>query len=336
MAYTIFYYGGRGKEKMFLKVEGLSKIYDNKRVVDKVSFQADKASMTCILGPSGSGKTTILRCLGGFENPEEGKVILDGREILDLSPEERPISTVFQSYGLFPHKSVIENVIYGLKFRGFARQEALKEGRQVLDMVGLKDYDKRRIDQLSGGEQQRVALARSLVVKPDLLLLDEPFSNLDARLKLIMREEVQRIQKIFNITTIFVTHDQEDAFSVADQIILMNKGRLEQISPPMEIYNQPKGEFPLEFVGRSNIRADNGEIKFIRPEEIKIYPRPGDNTIEGRIDKRIFKGAITEYHIDTDNGRLIAIELSGNRIYNEGDRVYLEFQYKTIKGKNIR
>ncbi|MSU02992.1 ABC transporter ATP-binding protein [Tissierella pigra] len=315
---------------MFLTVSGLTKIYGDKKVVDNVSFEAEKGSITCILGPSGSGKTTILRCLGGFENPESGNVIIDNREILSLSPEERPISTVFQSYGLFPHKSVIENTIYGLKFKKVTRKEAIKEGQEILEIVGLKGYDNRRINQLSGGEQQRVALARSLVVKPNLLLLDEPFSNLDAKLKLVMREEIQKIQKTFNITTIFVTHDQEDAFSVADQIILMNKGRIEQISSPMDIYNYPKGEFPLQFIGRSNIKSTNEKVEFVRPEEIKLHDNPKENTMEGIIEKRVFKGAIVEYHISTKDANLIAIELSKDKVYNEGSIVYLEFEYKVI------
>lgn len=287
-------------------------------------------NFSCILGPSGSGKTTILRCLGGFENPESGSVILDNKEMLNLSPEERPVSTVFQSYGLFPHKSVIENVIYGLKFKGISRKKAIKEGQEILELVGLKGYDNRRINQLSGGEQQRVALGRSLVVKPDLLLLDEPFSNLDAKLRLVMREEIQRIQKAFNITTIFVTHDQEDAFSVADKIILVNKGKIEQMSSPTDIYNYPKGEFPLNFIGRANIKGINGQAEFVRPEEIKLYDKPMKNAIEGRIKKRIFKGAIVEYHISVKDAEFIAIELSGDRMYNENEIIYLEFKYKAI------
>lgn len=316
---------------MYLKVCNLTKIYGNKRVVDNVSFMAKKGSMTCILGPSGSGKTTILRSLGGFESPDSGSIILDDREILGLGPEERPISTVFQSYGLFPHKSVIENTIYGLKFKKISKKEAVKQGYKILDMVGLKGYENRRINQLSGGEQQRVALARSLIVKPDLLLLDEPLSNLDAKLRLVMREEIQKIQKIFNITTIFVTHDQEDAFSVADQIILINEGKIEQISSPMEVYNHPNGKFPLEFIGRTNIKNTNGQLEFVRPEEIKIYDEPLKNTIKGRIKKRIFKGAIVEYHISVEDSDLIAIELSKGKIYDENHIVYLEFLYKKIK-----
>lgn len=315
---------------MYLTVSNLTKVYGGKKVIDNVSFQAEKGSMTCILGPSGSGKTTILRCLGGFENPESGNMILDHREILKLSPEERPISTVFQSYGLFPHKSVIENTIYGLKFKKVPKKEAIQAGQEILEMVGLKGYDHRRIDQLSGGEQQRVALARSLVVKPNLLLLDEPFSNLDAKLKLVMRDEIQRLQKAFNITTIFVTHDQEDAFSVADQIILVNNGEIEQISSPLEIYNHPKREFSLQFIGRSNIKKRNGKVQFVRPEEIKIHDKPQRNTIEGTVEKRIFKGAFIEYHLSTKDDKLIALELSKNKIYNQDDIVYLEFKYKAM------
>lgn len=308
---------------MFLKVSNLTKIYGNKKAVNEVSFQCEKGSMTCILGPSGCGKTTILRCLGGFENPDNGNIILNGKNIVNLNPEERPISTVFQSYGLFPHKSVIENVIYGLKFKGYSKSEAIKEGSKMLDIVGLSSYENRRITELSGGEQQRVALARSLVVKPDLLLLDEPFSNLDAKLRLTMREEIQRIQKTFDITTIFVTHDQEDAFSVADQIVLMNEGKIEQISNPIDIYNNPNGEFPLHFIGRSNIYKKNGSIRFVRPERVEIYGNKKENTIEGKVINRIFKGHIVEYHLKVDSKEIIAIELSSETMYDIGDRVHI-------------
>lgn len=316
---------------MYLEVSKLNKIYGDVRAADNVNFLAKKGSISCILGPSGSGKTTVLRCIGGFEKIDSGNIILDGREISSLSPEERPISTVFQSYGLFPHKSVLENTIYGLKFKKMGKKEAIKEGLETLEIVGLKGYENRRIDQLSGGEQQRVALARSLVVKPELLLLDEPFSNLDAKLKLVMREEIQRIQKLFDITTIFVTHDQEDAFSVADQIILMNRGRVEQISEPREIYKKPKGEFPLNFIGRANIRRKDGQVKFVRPEDISIHQEKAPGRVQASIKKTIFKGAIREYYMLVEDEELIAIELSGDKFYEKDDIVYLEFDYKDIK-----
>ncbi len=316
--------------KIFLEVSNLSKIYGEKKAIDGISFSLEKGSMTCILGPSGCGKTTILRCLGGFEEPDGGSIVLDGRDILSLNPEERPTSTVFQSYGLFPHKSVIDNVVYGLKFKKYSKKKALEEGLEILQMVGLSDYENRRIQELSGGEQQRVALARSLVVKPDLLLLDEPFSNLDAKLRLTMREEIQRIQKNFNVTTIFVTHDQEDAFSVADNIILMNKGKIEQISNPIDIYKHPNGKFPLHFIGRSNIRKEDKGVEFVRPEAIEISKMPGEDLKEARILKRIFKGPIVEYIVDLKGESLVAIELSSREMYEVGDRVFLDFKIKTI------
>lgn len=308
---------------MFLEVANLSKIYGGKKAVDNISFQCEKGSITCILGPSGCGKTTILRCLGGFEQPDCGEISLDGKNIVDESPEERPTSTVFQSYGLFPHKSVMENVVYGLKFKKYKKDQALEAGRETLRIVGLEGYDDRRINQLSGGEQQRVALARSLVVKPDLLLLDEPFSNLDAKLRLTMREEIQRIQKTFNITTIFVTHDQEDAFSVADNIILMNRGRIEQVANPVEIYQSPNGEFPLHFIGRSNIKRVEGGLEFIRPEALKISRIAREGSLKAYVKKRIFKGAVVEYTMDLDGEELIGLELSSEEFYQEGDQVYL-------------
>lgn len=315
---------------MFLEVSNLTKIYGDKKAIDNISFECEKGSITCVLGPSGCGKTTILRSLGGFEDIDSGEIVLDGKNIVDLSPEERPTATVFQSYGLFPHKSVIENVMYGLKFKNYSKKDALIEGKETLKMVGLSGYEDRRINQLSGGEQQRVALARSLVVKPDLLLLDEPFSNLDAKLRLTMREEIQRIQKNFNVTTIFVTHDQEDAFSVADKIILMNKGKIEQISNPIDIYKEPNGEFSLHFIGRSNIKKENEKISFIRPEGLNISREALKGSKKALIRKRIFKGPIVEYILDLEGEDLIAIELSSKDMYDVSEEVYVSFDLKTI------
>lgn len=316
---------------MFLEVSNISKSYGDKKAIDNISFQCERGTINSILGPSGCGKTTILRCLGGFEEADSGSIVLDSRDITGKSPEERPTSTVFQSYGLFPHKSVIENVIYGLKFKNYRKKEALAEARKTLEIVGLKGYEARRIDELSGGEQQRVALARSLVVKPDLLLLDEPFSNLDARLRETMREEIQRIQRTFNITTIFVTHDQEDAFSIADKIILMNDGRIEQSGGPLEIYRQPKGEFPLNFIGKANIKKRKDRLSFVRPEGVHISRSKGPTSMEATIRRSIFKGPVVEYLIDLEGEDLIGLELSSKEIYKEGDRVYIDLRLEDVK-----
>lgn len=315
---------------MFLEVKNLNKTFESTKALDGVSFSVEKGTINCILGPSGCGKTTILRCLGGFESPDSGEINLESRSILSLPAESRPTATVFQSYGLFPHKSVMANVSYGLKFRKISKKDGLDLARETLDLVGLKGYENRRIHQLSGGEQQRVALARSLVLKPDLLLLDEPFSNLDAKLRVQMREEIQRIQKEFNITTIFVTHDQEDAFTVADQIILMNKGRVEQVASPYDLYNEPSGEFALDFIGRSNIfRLDDG-LGFVRPETIKIYKDPGPGREKARLVGVSFKGQTLEYSLELLDRKVLAVDLSRGQAFEEGEEVYIGYEIKKI------
>src|SRR5699024_12845003 len=177
---------------MLLEINDLTKTYGNKNAVDNISFQVEENTLLCILGPSGCGKTTILNTIGGFVNPSSGSIILNNEDITSMAPEDRPISTVFQSYGLFPNKDVIENICYGLKFKGINKRKAKDQAMEILDLVGLRGHENKRINELSGGEQQRVALARSLIVKPKLLLLDEPFSNLDANLRVIMREEVKK------------------------------------------------------------------------------------------------------------------------------------------------
>ena len=315
---------------MFLEVSNLTKTYKEKKAVDQVGFTCEKGSISCILGPSGCGKTTILRCLGGFEKADRGRIVLNGEDISGLDPEDRPTATVFQSYGLFPHKNVLDNVIYGLKFKNMSRRDRLLEGEELLEIVGLSSYGKRRIDELSGGEQQRVALARSLILKPDLLLLDEPFSNLDAKLRVSMREEIQRIQREFEITMVFVTHDQEDAFTVADKIILMNKGRVEQVEKPVDIYRKPKSKFALDFIGQANFIGAGESIEFLRPEDIVIHRENFDGGHRGRIKSRLYKGSIVEYQIDLGGSSLVAIELSSKELCQVGQEVYLDFSYRKI------
>ena len=215
---------------MFLEVRGLIKEYNRKRVIDNVGFELGKGEILCLLGPSGCGKTTILNIIGGFVKPDSGKIILNGKDITELTPETREIATVFQSYGLFSHKNVADNVGYGLKFKKIPKRERLEKVREVLKAVGLEGYEERRIHELSGGQQQRVALARSIVINPGLILLDEPFSNLDENLKDSMRKELKRLVNYFGMTAILVTHDQEDAFIIADKVILMDRGRIVQMT----------------------------------------------------------------------------------------------------------
>ena len=252
---------------MFLEVKNLCKNYGEKEVLKDINFSLEEGNILCILGPSGCGKTTILNSIGGFIKNDSGQIILSGEDISLLNPEDRNISTVFQSYGLFSNKNVLENIAYGLKFRNVKKQDRIKQSIEMVKNVGLEGYENKKIHELSGGQRQRVALARSLVISPRLILLDEPFSNLDKNLRVTMRNEIKKLVKYFKMTTILVTHDQEDAFTMADKVILMNDGKIIQNSTVTELYDAPNSEFSLSFIGNSNKLDDDN---FIRPEKIKI------------------------------------------------------------------
>jgi len=212
-----------------------------------------RGEFVTFLGPSGCGKTTLLRMIGGFYYPTEGDIIMHGERINDIPPEKRKTSMVFQNYALFPHMSVFDNIAYGLRLRKFSKSKIEENVKNILSIVQLEGLENRRPNELSGGQQQRVALARSIVLRPELILLDEPLSNLDASLRVMMREEIRKIQQSLNLTTIFVTHDQEEAMSMSDRIVVMNKGRIEQIGTPTEIYERPETLFVAGFIGYINM-----------------------------------------------------------------------------------
>ena len=312
---------------MFLEVKNLNKTYGEKEVLKDVNFSLDEGNILCILGPSGCGKTTILNSIGGFIKNNSGKIFLNGEDINSLNPEDRNISTVFQSYGLFTNKNVLENVAYGLKFRNVKKQDRINKSLEILKIVGLEGYEYRKVHELSGGQRQRVALARSLVISPRLILLDEPFSNLDKNLRITMRNEIKKLVKYFKMTTILVTHDQEDAFTMADRVILMNEGKIIQNSTVTELYNSPNSEFSLSFIGNSN-KLDNDN--FIRPEKIKIVDYKTDNFAE--IISKQFRGSFIEYQLKLNNKSNIlkVIELNTGKEKNIGDNVYIEYELQKL------
>ncbi|WP_455067505.1 ABC transporter ATP-binding protein [Parvimonas micra] len=312
---------------MFLEVKNLNKTYGEKEVLKDVNFSLDEGNILCILGPSGCGKTTILNSIGGFIKNNSGEIFLNGEDISSLNPEDRNISTVFQSYGLFTNKNVLENVAYGLKFRNVKKQDRINKSLEILKIVGLEGYEYRKVHELSGGQRQRVALARSLVISPRLILLDEPFSNLDKNLRITMRNEIKKLVKYFKMTTILVTHDQEDAFTMADRVILMNEGKIIQNSTVTELYNSPNSEFSLSFIGNSN-KLDNDN--FIRPEKIKIVDYKTDNFAE--IISKQFRGSFIEYQLKLNNKSNIlkVIELNTGKEKNIGDNVYIEYELQKL------
>lgn len=305
---------------MYLKIENISKIFEKGRGVKNISFQLEKGELVSFLGPSGCGKTTLLNIIGGFVKNDSGSIYLEDKDITECPPEKREIVTVFQNYALFPHMNVVENVKYGLKYRGYNKEEQIKLAKEYLKIVGLEGYEKNSVGELSGGQQQRVALARALVLQPKILLLDEPFSNLDAKLKIAMREEIKELQKRLGISMIFVTHDQEEALSISDRIVVMSNGEIVQIGKPEEIYYSPKNRYVAEFIGKINFL----EIGNKRPEEIKMRR---DDSGDAIILNREFMGATTLFVVERLEKK-IYVTISGEEAlkYKVGDRVVLELK----------
>lgn len=322
------------------------------RAVDNVSLEIEPGEFITLLGPSGCGKTTILRMVAGFEIPTSGEIYIGSEEISRLTPDKRDTAMVFQSYALFPHLNVYENIAYGLKIKKLDRQVIDKKVRRIMELIGLLGFENRPPNALSGGQQQRVALARALVMEPSVLLLDEPLSNLDAKLRIMMRTEIRRIQQEIGITAIYVTHDQAEAMSISDKVIIMREGRIEQIGSPREIYQEPENSFVADFIGQSNIIASRvldfkeGQVRvqlgegsldletdldFEKGQELKLIIRPESVSLEDRgdieveVERSIFMGAYQDYFVRLGED-LVNIEENNPRfkkIYQEGDRAYI-------------
>ena len=304
---------------MYLSLKNISKKYKDKEIIKNISFDIKEGELICILGPSGCGKTTLLNIIGGFISNFSGDILLSDENINNIPPEKREIATVFQSYGLFTHKNVIDNVSYGLKLLKIDKNTRENRAKEMLEKVGLAGYEKKKIKELSGGEQQRVAIARSMVLNPKLLLLDEPLSNLDVHLRDVMRKEIKRIQKQFGVTMIIVTHDQEDAFKLADRVIVINEGHIEQIGTPEELYKNPKNNFISSFIGENNIIDKN---LIIRPEEISIKL---DSSGEGKVVDVTYLGATVEYLVETPDGNTLKVlTMSTAERFNIGDKVLVQ------------
>ncbi|MFE3838530.1 ABC transporter ATP-binding protein [Pseudogemmobacter sonorensis] len=319
-----------------LELKGLRKVYAGNVALERFDLTVETGEMIAFLGPSGCGKTTTLRMVAGFVEPSEGTIQLRGKDITALPPEKRDMGMVFQSYALFPHMTVRQNVMFGLKCRSIGKDEAASRADQVLQSVGLTELAGRYPKQMSGGQQQRVALARVLALRPSLLLFDEPLSNLDAKLRVQMRQEIRDLQQQSGITALFVTHDQEEAMTIADRIVVMNKGCIEQVGAPAEIYERPSTRFVADFVGSANIfegsltggsfRADNGltfdlsalppaaaarPALLLRPEKIAIAI-PGmelatPERLTAKVHRAIKLGGVTEYVLHTAEGAALLV-----------------------------
>ena len=308
--------------KELIRLQDLVMEFDGERILDGINLNFNDHEFLTLLGPSGCGKTTTLRVIGGFLNPTSGKVLYDGKCVNDVPPYQRQVNTVFQRYALFPHLNVYDNIAFGLNVAKLPKEEIHERVHEMLAVVGLKGYENRHIDSLSGGQQQRVAIARALVNRPKVLLLDEPLAALDLRLRKDMQNELKRIQQAMGITFIYVTHDQEEALSMSDTVVVMDKGRIQQIGKPEDIYNEPKNAFVADFIGESNIldgtMLQDYRVKFfgrtfdcvdggfapnepvdvvIRPEDIDIVPA-GQGHLVGTVTSVTFKGLNYDIIVD--------------------------------------
>lgn len=314
----------------FLFLDKISFSYNNTEVIKDFSLDVEKGNFTTLLGSSGCGKTTILKLISGFLEPQSGTITINGKKINGVLPNKRKIGMVFQDYALFPHMTVEQNLLYGLKLeKGFSKNKkaALKTVLETAQSLGIEEFLKRFPSELSGGQQQRVALGRVLVLKPDLLLMDEPLSSLDTKLRIKVREELKEIQKKLGITTIYVTHDQEEALGLSDKIAVINNGQIIQYDTPEKIYFEPKDKFVADFVGRANILKDTETNKeyMIRPEWFTISKVKKGFSFTGKIVSVEFLGSYTRYKVKLNNLNQIVTcdNMTFNEKFSEMDTVFL-------------
>jgi ABC-type Fe3+/spermidine/putrescine transport system ATPase subunit len=309
-----------------VELRGVTKRFGDVVAVDAVDLEVRDGEFLSLLGPSGCGKTTTLRLIAGFEQPDEGEVRLGGRDVAREPPYRREVNTVFQSYALFPHLSVLDNVAYGLKQRGVPRAERRRTALDALDLVRLAGSEHRKPRQLSGGQQQRVALARALVMEPRVLLLDEPLGALDLKVRKQLQIELKRIQKDVGITFVYVTHDQEEALAMSDRVAVMNGGRIEQLGPPQDIYDRPAGSFVAGFIGDTNFIRRNSSVVAVRPEQIDVDPQHG--RVRATVVTTMVIGPAVQCLVRTDDGQEVLVrkqrsQRAGAEAPSEGDRLWL-------------
>ncbi|MGL5316203.1 MAG: ABC transporter ATP-binding protein [Peptostreptococcaceae bacterium] len=318
----------------FLTLNNINKSYGSTKVLNDVSINIEKGEFVCLLGPSGCGKTTLLRILAGLEENHEGTVFISNRDMTNLPADARNFGIVFQSYALFPNMNVYKNIAFGLKNKKMKKDEIDAKVKEVLAMVELEGNEHKFPSQLSGGQQQRVAIARAIALSPDFLLLDEPLSALDAKVRLKLRTQIRQLQKKLGITTIMVTHDQEEALSMADKIVVMSKGNIEQIGSPKEIYQNPQNQFVADFIGTINFISDvhGNSILGIRPEEITVTDKV-EGALKGIVKDMEFKGAFYRVEVEHNNNE-IKIDVP-NHIVEEKQISIKDTVYFSIESKSI-
>ena len=316
-----------------IEIKNVSKSFGDKRILNDISISVKKGEFLTLLGPSGCGKTTLLRMLAGFGHPDTGEILINGVDITDIPPHERPVNTVFQRYALFPHLDVYENIAFGLKLQKVPEDEIDRRVRRVLKMVSMNDYEDRDVESLSGGQQQRVAIARAIVNEPKVLLLDEPLSALDLKMRKDMQIELKEMHRKLGITFVYVTHDQEEALTLSDTIVVLDDGDIRQIGTPTDIYNEPQNSFVADFIGESNILngkmiqdrlvefaghefecvdegfGENVEVDVVvRPEDIYIMKKLDGAQLTAKVKSCTFKGVHYEMFVDTDKGYELMIQ----------------------------
>ncbi|MCQ2177848.1 MAG: ABC transporter ATP-binding protein [Bacteroidales bacterium] len=337
-----------------IELRHLSKSFDGKKVLDDFNLCIKKGEFVTLLGPSGCGKSTTLRLIAGFLNPDEGSILLDGKDISGVPPYKRPLNTVFQRYALFPHLDVYDNIAFGLKLNHVPEDQIEKRVRKVLKLVSMSDYESRDVESLSGGQQQRVAGARALVNRPKVLLLDEPLAALDLKMRKDMQLELKEMHEKLGITFIYVTHDQEEALTLSDTVVVINEGKIQQIGTPIGIYNEPVNSFVADFIGDSNIlngtMIRDRRVSFIglefdcvdegfgenvpvdvvvRPEDVQIRRDQSKAEFMGTVTSCIFKGVYYQLFVNTDSGyELVAQD---HRHFDVGARVGLQIQPENIQ-----
>ena len=339
----------------FLTLTNVSKVFGAAVAVEDFNLEVEKGEFVSFLGPSGCGKTTTLRMIAGFELPSGGTVTLDGEDITNKSPNQRNVGMVFQSYALFPNMTIGQNIGFGLQVRKTPEAEIKQRVAEMLALIHLEKHIDKYPYQLSGGQQQRIALARALAISPRVLLLDEPLSALDAKIRVELRTEIRRIQQTMGITTVYVTHDQEEALSLSDRVVVMSQGRMEQVGTPAQIYNYPSTEFVAQFVGQLNllpvtevnlstascllagqkVEFDHSSEQMltekprlaIRPEELQLGTGAGRNALKGRVESVMFLGAVVRLRIDL-GGTLLSADLFNERsmtLPRAGDEILISF-----------